>query len=156
MKITMPRTPRALRTGSSLLVNRISWATLGVFATAAVLAAQDPGRQAVRYHDCTGWRGTIVARGVADASSFAMVAAALRDKKVALDLDYSLYSEVEFELTTMGDRALGLDRQGHECALRNLLPLCDTAARGQPARPVHGGRTARVRRRPQGAARVPS
>lgn len=101
MKITMPRTPRALRTGSSLLVNRISWATLGVFATAAVLAAQDPGRQAVRYHDCTGWRGTIVARGVADASSFAMVAAALRDKKVALDLDYSLYSEVEFELTTM-------------------------------------------------------
>lgn len=75
------------------------WLVSASVACLAALPAQEKTQHALRFHDTKAWRGTLVASGKVEPKAWAQVEAAMGAGKVRLGIDYTIYSEVEFELT---------------------------------------------------------
>ncbi len=74
-------------------------ALIAVTALATALPAQES--LATHFHDCKAWRGTLVASATVDPAAWAQLQATMGAGKVQLGIDYTIYSEVEFELTDL-------------------------------------------------------
>lgn len=87
----------------------VRWLLSAWFVCTGALSAQEEKdheqekkektQHASRFHDVKAWRGTIVASGTVEPQAWAQVEAALGAGKVRLGIDYTIYSEVAFELT---------------------------------------------------------
>ncbi|MCU0865635.1 MAG: hypothetical protein MUC36_17765 [Planctomycetes bacterium] len=79
----------------------VRWLLAMCVACAGALSAQDQEKtqHALRFHDIKAWRGTIVASGKVDPQGWAQLEAGYGAGKVQVGIDYTIYSEVAFELT---------------------------------------------------------